>query len=263
MLKTIEFQNINVRFEDIGLGKTIILLHGYLESLDIWSDFSSKLSKNYRVISIDLLGHGKTGIISTVHSMELMADTVFEVIKILKIEKCTLIGHSMGGYVALAFLEKYENFLEGFSLFHSTPLADSKSKKGMRDQAIIEINNGGKIKHCKKHATLTFAKDNVEKFVKEIGFGKIIALKTTDEGITAAIKGMKERKNQEKLLKNTKVPVLYILGKKDIFIPSNILSHFELPTSATVSILENSGHQGYIEEPKRSLDIVSNFLKKI
>ncbi len=263
MLKNIDFQNTTIRFEDKGEGQIVVLLHGYLESLDIWDSFSEKLSENFRVISIDLLGHGKSGIISENPSMEIMADAVFEVLKNLKIKKCTLIGHSMGGYVALAFLEKYESCLEGLSLFHSTPLSDSESTKIMREKIIAGIKNGKKIEICKKHVHRTFAINNTEKYIKEIGFGKIIALNTPDKGIIAALESMKQRKNRAELLKNTKIPFLYILGKKDNFIPPNILSHFELPAGATIGILDNSGHQGYIEEREKSLEIVSNFLKKI
>jgi len=263
MIKNIDFQNTTIRFEDKGEGKTVVLLHGYLESLDIWDSFADELSENYRVITIDLLGHGKSGVVSETHSMELMADAVFEVVKYLEIEKCTLIGHSMGGYVAMAFLEKYETYLEGLSLFHSTPLSDSEPTKILREKTISEIRNGKKIEICKNHVPKTFAKNNTEKYIQEIGFGKIIALNTPDEGIIAALNGMKQRKNRVELLKNTKIPFLYILGKKDNFIPSNILSHFELPCSATIGVLDNSGHQGYIEEKNKSLKIVSNFLKKI
>jgi len=101
------------------------------------------------------------------------------------------------------------------------------------------------------------------KFVKKIGFGKIIALNTPDEGIIAAINGMKNRKNYSDLLKNTKLPFLYIIGKKDNFIPSNILNHFDVPENTTIGILDNSGHQGYIEEEEKSLEFVSDFLDKI
>ena len=261
MIQTIPFKETTIRFFEEGQGEAVVLLHGYLESLDVWEDFSTELSKEYHVISIDLLGHGKSGTISETHSMELMADAVNDVLTHLNIEKCTLIGHSMGGYVTLAFLENYPEKLNAFSLFHSTPMADNEVKKSEREIVIKELESGKKVEICKAHVPKTFANENIAKFVREIGFGKIIALNTPLEGIIAALNGMKTRKNYSELLKNTKTPFLYILGKKDNFIPASILKHFSLPENNSLLILENSGHQGYIEEKEKSLIEIKKFLK--
>lgn len=263
MIKTIPFQNTTIRFEQKGEGETIVLLHGYLEALDTWDTFADKLTENYQVIAIDLLGHGKSGTVSEISSMELMANAVFEVIAHLKLTDIHLVGHSMGGYVSLAFLEKYSEKLKSLCLFHSSPLADNEVKKVARNEAIQKIKSGQKIALCKAHVPKTFAKDNEQKFVKEIGFGKIIAMNTSDEGIIAALAGMRDRKNYASLLKNSKIPFLYILGKKDNFIPNNILKHFDMPEDSTVGLLDNSGHQGYIEEPEKSFKILNDFWAKI
>ena len=262
MLQTIPYKNTTLRFYEEGEGYPIILLHGYLESLDIWDGFSEELSKEYRIISIDLLGHGKSGIIDEVHTMEMFADAVFAILKYLQIEKCTMLGHSMGGYVTLAFLEKYSEYLDAFSLFHSTPMADNEIKKTKRDSIIAEIKNKKRIIICKAHVPQTFAKDNRTKFIQEIGFAKIIAINTPEEGIIAALKGMKKRKNYSELLKNTKLPFLYFLGMKDNFISAKILKHFSTPTKTTIITLEHSGHQGYIEEKEITIKATLEFLKK-
>ena len=86
-------------------GPCIVLLHGFLESLCIWDEFVNELSKDFKVLTIDLPGHGKTENFSEVHTMEFMAETVKAVLEHLKIEKCVLIGHSMGGYVRLLLLK--------------------------------------------------------------------------------------------------------------------------------------------------------------
>ena len=98
-MATIKFQKKNIFFTDEGKGKAIVLLHGFTESLKIWSGFASKLAEKYRVITIDLPGHGKSDCIASIHTMEVMADAVFTVLKNLKVGKCLMIGHSMGGYV--------------------------------------------------------------------------------------------------------------------------------------------------------------------
>ncbi|NJO68718.1 MAG: alpha/beta fold hydrolase [Bacteroidetes bacterium] len=130
MLKSVPFHSSSVHFDDLGSGKVIVLLHGYLETMEIWSGFAPELAKTYRVITIDIPGHGKSGKVADTHDMDLMADAVNTVLTFLRIEKCFLVGHSMGGYVSLAFMSKYRYKLLGICLFHATPFADSEGKKG-------------------------------------------------------------------------------------------------------------------------------------
>src|SRR3972149_4760338 len=120
MIKQAEFRNVKVRYSDKGKGRVIVLLHGFLESLEIWDEFSNKLSKRFRVLAIDLPGHGKTPAIGYVHSMELMAECAKAVLDSLELRKYVVAGHSMGGYVALAFAEMFPQNLSGLCIFHST-----------------------------------------------------------------------------------------------------------------------------------------------
>ena len=121
-----------IYFDDIGEGNVIVLLHGFLESTEIWKDFAKKLSKNFRVISIDLPGHGKSEIIDEVHSMDLMAKEVRNILEISGINKCVMVGHSMGGYTAIAFAKKFRRFLKGLILFHSHVEADNEKENMVR-----------------------------------------------------------------------------------------------------------------------------------
>jgi len=260
MIKTFKFNNKTVRYSDQAKGNVVVLLHGFLESLDIFDNFAKKLAEEFRVICIDLPGHGKTEVFEQPHSMEFMSDIVYEVLKETFVEKCTIIGHSMGGYVTLSFAEKYPEKLNGFSLFNSTPSADNELKRTARNLTIEDIKNGKKIQICKEHASKTFANENVGKFIQEIGFAKIIALNTPEKGIIAALEGMKNRKDFSNILENTDLPFLYVLGMKDNFIPSNILSLLKLPKKSQILILENSGHQGYIEETEKSVEAVVSFV---
>ena len=131
----LEYKNINLYFNDIGTGEPIVLLHGFLENSSIWDKFLIPLSKKNRVLSIDLLGHGKSECLSYIHTMEEMADAVNEVLKSLQIGKATIIGHSMGGYVGLAFAEKYIEKVKGICLMNSTSQADSEERKELRLRA--------------------------------------------------------------------------------------------------------------------------------
>jgi pimeloyl-ACP methyl ester carboxylesterase len=180
----------------------------------------------------------------------------------LGINKCFMIGHSMGGYVTLAFLEKYPNMLSGISLFHSGPFADTDEKKAHRDREIGLIKHGKKSLVYYNHIAKTFAKDNIylypeinEKLIK-------MAEKSSEFGIIAALEGMKARPDRSELLAKTKVPVQYIIGKMDNFIPFTMLEKLKLPANADIVVLEKSGHMGMFEEKEESLKALLEFIEK-
>ncbi len=262
MEKTILFNNKIVNYSDLGEGFVVVLLHGYIESSKVWGDFSYELSNDYRVISIDLLGHGKSLISNKTHSMELMAEAVEAVLEKENVKNVFMIGHSMGGYVALAYLEKFGNRLSGFSLFHSSPYSDSDEKIKNRNRELVLVNQGKKSKLYSIHVPKTFAADNIQKFKNDILISKTIAKTTQNRGIASAINGMKIRKDRSSILKKASIPFLYIIGKKDNFIPMSILDKLEMPKKHEVVVLENSGHMGFVEESDKSIKSVKEFIKK-
>ena len=138
-MKTTTYKNIKISYTETGKGTAVVMLHGFLENQTMWQDFVPELSKKNRVITIDLLGHGQTECLGYVHSMEDQADMVHAVLHELKIRKAVLIGHSMGGYVALAFAELYADTVKGIVLLNSTSRADSDERKINRDRAIIAV----------------------------------------------------------------------------------------------------------------------------
>ena len=263
MTRNITYNGAKIEFSVSGQGTIIVLLHGYIESLNIWEDFTEKLLEhNYKVISIDLPGHGNSDVIAEVHSMKMMAEVVNEVLLELNVEKCVMVGHSMGGYVTMEFVENYSNKIHAYCLFNSVPFSDSDEKKNVRDRLIKSIEQGKKVLLAKEHVSKTFATENKDKFVEEKGFLKIIGINTSDEGTIAALKGMKIRKNHKETFEKTEIPVLWILGKKDNFISPEIIHQIAKSDKTDIVFLENSGHQGFIEEKERSFDVLNNFIKK-
>ncbi len=262
MEKTIVFKSSPVYFRSQGEGTPVILLHGYLESLHIWDSFADELKYFFRVITIDLPGHGKSGIIDSVHTMGLMADAVLAVADSLTLDKFVLIGHSMGGYVALAMAEKAIERLTGFCLFHSTPFADSKEKRENRDREIDLVLQGKKELIVNINIPKAFANNNLELLEDEILKAKEIALNTPDQGIIAALEGMKQRPDRSEIIEQSPVPVLWIAGKKDNYINISIVqSNAGLLKNGKLLILENSGHMGFIEEPMLSLKGLLSFFR--
>jgi len=260
-MKVITFQNKKIFFSDDGKGKAIILLHGFTESSKIWKSFSEKLSEKYRVISIDLPGHGKSECIDGCHDMELQADVVYAVLKKTKVKKCLMIGHSMGGYVTLAFAGKYPGMLKGFGLFHSHCFADTPAEQENRNRTIHVVHED-KFSFISQFIPQLFPLEVHKKFTKEIEILVKQASKMPKEGVIAALEGMKVRPDQVELLMTTDLPVLFILGMKDPKAPiSKLWEMITMPSHSEVLILRNCGHMGYIEAPVETFRAVQCFAK--
>ncbi|MDP4210786.1 MAG: alpha/beta hydrolase [Bacteroidota bacterium] len=255
------FKSSTINFTDKGRGKTVVLLHGYLESLEIWNGFADELSRTFRVIAIDLPGHGLSGVVASIHAMDLLAEAVDAVLRHLDIDKAFIIGHSMGGYVALAYLANYKRKVSGLCLFHSTPFADTAEKKSSRDREINIVKRG----HAEKLFPLSipngFANENLEKLKDETERAIAIARQTPPEGIVAMLEGMKARPDRQILIKETSTPVLFILGEKDNHISFDLMySVAQRSSIGEVLPLKNSGHMGFIEEPQICLETLKSFI---
>lgn len=218
--KQLCINNQTISYNEYGAGKNVIvLLHGYLESAEIWHDFAVGLSNNKRILCIDLPGHGKSSITQNA-SIEKMAEAAKVILDFLKIKKCFIIGHSMGGYVALAFAENYTSYLTGICLFHSAAGMDTPEKIQNRKREIRLVKEGKKALIFKTHFPNTFAKENLEKFDGEINMILQKSFEIKDEGIIYALTAMMNRPDRLGLLKKLTVKKLWVIGKKDNFIPS-------------------------------------------
>lgn len=250
------------RVSDSGKGdKCVVLLHGYLEALEIWESLSKFLTPHFRVIAMDLPGHGISEVKGDEHTMGFEADAVCGVLDFFGVDKCTMVGHSMGGYVALAFAEKYPERLERLVLFHSTPNADSEQKKQDRLREIELVDSGKKELLARMSPGKGFAAENRKKFADTIeDLSELISI-TEDAGITALLRGMMSRKDRNDILDNLRIPILMIFGLKDEYINhQTALQIAGAHPQAKVAWLENSGHMGMIEQPKEAADILIDFI---
>ena len=262
-MSVIKFKGKNINYTIQGEGEPLFLIHGYLEALDIWDDFAEALAGEYMVIRMDLPGHGRSEVIQDTHDMELLAEAAKTVLDENQIPACTMIGHSMGGYVTLAFADQYPEMVNRFSLFHSHPFPDSEQVRKNRQKAIENIKNGNKEEICRSHVPKTFADDNLQAFSGQVKKAENTALQTSEEGIIANLKGMMRRPDRSQRVKNTDKPFLLIAGKKDNFINyETVIPKIELPEKGELVTLEYSGHMGFIEEKQRSLNIISDFMRK-
>ncbi|MGC9470706.1 MAG: alpha/beta fold hydrolase [Bacteroidales bacterium] len=244
--------------------KNVLLLHGYLESSEIWEEFSGALSGEVRLIVPDLPGHGDSEVPGGKPSIDRMAEMVFELMDKLGIERFTVAGHSMGGYVALAMAGQQASRLEGFCLFHSTPFADTGEKKENRERGIELIRQGKKNLLVGQHVPSTFALHHEQTMQKTIEAIRERALKTPDKGVIYVLEAMKNRPDRTRTLKELKIPVLLVHGMHDRFISLESLKriHALVPRSVAV-ILENSGHMGFLEEPQEAAEHLLRFFRQI
>jgi pimeloyl-ACP methyl ester carboxylesterase len=258
----IHYNDGKIYYSDIGGGDIIVLLHGYFETSDIWTGFAKKLSSAYRVISVDLPGHGLSKVYSECHTVEFMAGAVKCLLDNLNIKKIFLAGHSMGGYVTLAFVDLYPGMLKGYCLFHSHPFEDSMETLEKREKEIKVVRSGKKYLLYPENISMMYASENTGKFREALQRSKDIASTIPDEGIIAVLYGLMARPSRLSVMEEGKVPCLWILGKMDNYIPfDSVQKNVKLPANAKVMILENSGHMGFIEEEDLSARTLTNFIK--
>ncbi|HZJ36021.1 MAG TPA: alpha/beta hydrolase, partial [Gillisia sp.] len=228
-----------------GIGNPLVFLHGFLESSKIWEPFIDELSKKRQVICIDLPGHGKSGILNPVHTMELLAEAVHAVLQHLKVEKISLVGHSMGGYVSLAFCEKFPELMGSLVLLNSSPLPDSEEKKKNRDKAIALVRKNKKV-FVKMAVSNLVTKESNLKFKDEMQDLIDDALSFSEYGIISALKGMKIRTNKTAVLKAFQGPKYIIASKQDPVIDYEEIQLIAQEYDSALTSLPD-GHLSFLE----------------
>ncbi len=247
-----------------GEGMPVVLLHGFCENKDIWSTFIGPLSQKYKVLAVDLPGFGENPPLAHPLTIADMAEALYHFLQSQQIDQCVLIGHSLGGYVALAFGEKFQQRLCGLGLFHSTAYADSLEKKQGRNKSLEFVEKYGVDEFVEESLTPLFFEGRRRELNGEIRRVIESAKKTPKSTIVECIKAMRDRKDRTRVLEKASYPVLFISGKNDTAINFNTaVNQFWLPANATIHVLSNTGHMGMLEREKETLRIVTQFLESI
>ena len=260
MEKTILYQNKKIVYRNIGSGDPVMLVHGFGEDGNVWEKQVDHLKNKYHVIVPDLPGSGKSEIINDM-SMEGMAEVLHAIIHEENIDKCTVIGHSMGGYITLALVEKYWNHVNAFGLFHSSAFPDTEEKKQTRKKGIEFAKQHGAFEFLKTATPNLFSPDSksaipgtIEKFISSL------ASFSTD-ALVFYYEAMMKRPDRTHVLKNTKSPVLFIAGEHDNAIPlDDVLKQCHLPEKSYFHVFKKSGHMGMMEEIQNTNRILEDFL---
>jgi pimeloyl-ACP methyl ester carboxylesterase len=242
--------------------KQVVLLHGFLEEGSMWDALAKSLSKTHKVIVPDLIGFGKSEIPTPKSeiSMEGYAEDVYEMLRKEKVKKCIMLGHSMGGYVTLHFAEKYPDMLSAFGLINSHCFEDTPEKKTNRKKGIEFIRKHGtkpfvtELYHSMFHES--FLKTN--KSLVNLLMAK--ALKYSPEALMLANAAMMKRKGKEDVLKNAKVPVLFINGKEDQTAPLELtLKQASFPSIAHVHFFAGCKHMSVFERKRETIKMIAGF----
>lgn len=260
-MKQIKTKNNTISYSVEGRGLPIVLIHGFCEDRLMWEDFKQDLlEEKYKVITMDLPGFGRSSIQSDT-SIDDYADAVLEVLAAAKVDECILIGHSMGGYTAMAIAEKRPEILKGMVLFHSHPYADSDEKKQARLRQIDFIHKYGHPLYVKQLIPKLFPKRyglshpfDLDKLIHR-------AARYSEKGITNALTAMADRPDRSKVLENIACPVCFIVGDKDEAVPADkSYRQLALPNIADVHILKGVGHMGMFEQKRNTQLIVRKFV---
>jgi pimeloyl-ACP methyl ester carboxylesterase len=228
--------------------QSIILIHGFGEDSRIWKQQIIFLQNDYRLVMPDLPGTGQSAIGTTEISMESMAALIKQMMDAEKIDQCIMLGHSMGGYVTLAFAEAYPERLTAFGLIHSTAYADNDEKKAARLKSITFIREHGAAEFMKTTIPNLFSQRFNTDHQNQVD--ELIAQSNqfTAEALIAYYTAMINRPDRTHVLKQTTAPVLFFIGEEDKAVnPDDALAQTALPVVCMAKLVPGIAHMGMLE----------------
>lgn len=256
----------NLAYQSTGSGKAVVLLHGFGADSRIWEQQAQLLAaQGYRLLLPDLPGSGASPLPqNTSITIEWLAAKVHALLEHEQITKCILLGHSMGGYITLAFAEKWPERLQGFGLIHSTAFADSDEKKEARRKSSTFIRENGS--NAFLEATLPnlfgtrFQQQHPEAIRQLLEWGT----QFTAEALIAYYEAMLQRPDRSEVLRNTKLPVLFFIGAADKAVPpDDAVLQSSYPAIAVVEKISGIAHMGMWEATDELNTLLLQFLQLI
>ena len=258
------FQSYPIAYTSYGAGKnTIVLLHGFCEHQFMWADLIQHFQDEARILTIDLPGFGQSAFIPDAQ-IETYADAVKAVLDHEQIVTCIMAGHSMGGYVALAFAERYPEVLSGLGLLHSHPFADDEIKKQYRTKAIAMVSEYGSERYIIELFNGLFTET-----YKQQHPGLVIdfmqqCMQTNTQSVIQALGAMRERPDRSSVLQKINALVFFIIGASDTTITYDTgLAMSLLPQRTQLELMNHNGHMGIIEDPEFVALAIKEYLQMV
>jgi pimeloyl-ACP methyl ester carboxylesterase len=227
---------------------------------DVWNDFGNRFADSYKVITLDLPGFGKSSILPSPFSIEQVAEQVIKVLVEKEIFNSAIIGHSLGGYVAIEMVRQRPDLFSAIVLFHSTAYADSPEKKESRTKVIEFVEKNGALAFVSNFVNPLFAHPGHPglEMIREI------ASQSSRDAVIGYTRAMRDRPDQTKTLKSFKKPTLFLGGDRDPGIPvTAIREQATFSQRPEIHILPGVAHMGMIEKPDEVAAKIMGFLSKI
>ena len=267
-MQTFIYQTKRTSYRKEGTGFPVVLIHGFAEDGDVWKHQLLVLQEKFTVIVPDLPGSGASEIMAKPNDEAVTiadyADCLFALLQYENINECAVFGHSMGGYITLALVEKHPHLIKGFGFVHSTAFADSDEKKGMRAKGINTIEQYGSYAFIKSTTPNLFSYHFKQQHADEINALIEKGADFAPAALQQYYKAMMLREDKTCVLKNSKVPVLFIMGKEDKVAPiDDVLQQAHLPLISYIYILERSAHMGMWEQKEEVNKGLLDFMQDI
>jgi pimeloyl-ACP methyl ester carboxylesterase len=262
MYRHVNYNGRQLYYQCTGNGPAVVFVHGFGEDSKVWAFQKEVLQQHFQILIPDLPGSGQSQAIEDM-SMEGLADAVYFILQQEGITQCVVIGHSMGGYITLAFAEKYASLLKGFGLFHSSAFADDDEKIATRKKGIAFIREHGAFNFLKTATPNLYSPATKQVTPALIEEQVQAARHFSADALVAYYEAMIQRPDRTAVLKNAQVPVLFIFGKWDTAVPFKTgLAQCYLPQLAYIHVLDHSGHMGMTEEPETSAGILNYYVSE-
>lgn len=260
MAKT-RVNDIEIAYEDVGCGPAIVLIHGYPFNRSLWAEQVTALVDRYRVLTLDLRGHGETETSPVASTMKLMAQDISALMDELRIDRAVVGGLSMGGYVALAFYQLFPHRVEKLLLADTRAQADTKEGKVTRAEQVQQILAEGMAGIVNAMLPKLLSPETVSKRPEIVKRVREMMMHTNPEGAAAALRGMAEREDQTERLSQINVPTLIVVGKEDPITPvADSEKMHEGITGSQLVVIENASHVSNIEQPEQFNRALQEFL---
>ncbi|MBA4167849.1 MAG: alpha/beta hydrolase [Chitinophagaceae bacterium] len=259
--KQIPQDGLSIHYTVSGSREPVLFVHGFGEDGNVWNAVTENLKNEFTVIVPDLPGSGNSTGTTENTTIESLAESIRLILEKEKISSCPIIGHSMGGYVTLAFAAKYPEKVSKLGLFHSTAFADSSEKKIGRQKNIDFIMRNGARKFLEQSIPKLFSPETNTKNPALIRETIQKYSNFSQQSLVHYTAAMMNRPERTDILRNFAGPVLFIMGEYDTAIPlDQSLKECHLPGISYIYICTHSGHSGMLEEPEFCVGAVRYFL---
>ena len=264
MEKNFYYQNSTIHYQVTGEGRPVVLLHGFGEDSNIWKSQVQFLKSYCKLVVPDLPGSGKSTLLDKQHAtIDDYAECIRQLLQHEQIPQATVLGHSMGGYIALALVEKHPNSIRAFGLIHSTAFADSEEKKATRRKGIELINNYGSYAFLKNTIPNLFSDTFKKQCTPAIDSLIQAGASFTPSALIQYYNAMINRPDRTPALKNTRTPVLFVIGKEDSAAPlADLRKQITLPYRSQIHILDQVGHMSMLEATEKLNQVMLDFINR-